>query len=200
MRMNPMMIKISAVILTMLLIGACSNDQAAPPAEQPPAVSGGGDSGNAPGSAEDPSAKPQEDQTATPDGGKELSVGETGVVGDTIDYYGIVITLNGLRESEGDDYKKPQDGNMFKVVDLTVKNNGTEQVVISSALSFALTDDQEVQYTPAISSDVQTLDGTIAPGEELKGEISYEVAKDAKGLQLSFGDPMKMDRAVWNLE
>ena len=64
-------------------------------------------------------------------------IGEPAAVGDTVDYHGTVITLNGVRESEGDEYLKPQPGHTFKVVDITVKNNGQEPLVISSALSLS---------------------------------------------------------------
>lgn len=86
-------------------------------------------------SEEQPPAEPQgEDQPA--DNAEVKPIGEPAAVGDTVDYHGTVITLNGVRESEGDEYLKPQPGHTFKVVDITVKNNGQEPLVISSALSF----------------------------------------------------------------
>ncbi len=197
--MNKKVMLASAVLFSMLLTAACSNDQADPPAETPPAVVDSGGTGQKGTSEEQPPAEPQgEDQ---PDDNAEVKpIGEPATVGDTVDYHGTVITLNGVRESEGDEYLKPQPGHTFKVVDITVKNNGQEPLVISSALSFSLTDSSDLNYTVPITDDVKMLDGTIAPGGELTGEIPYEVKQGVKGLQLSYGDPMKEGRAIWSVE
>lgn len=197
--MNKKVMLASAALFSMLLTAACSNDQADPPAETPPAVVDSGGTGQTGTSEEQPPAEPQgEDQPA--DNAEVKPIGEPAAVGDTVDYHGTVITLNGVRESEGDEYLKPQPGHTFKVVDITVKNNGQEPLVISSALSFSLTDSSDLNYTVPITDDVKMLDGTVAPGGELTGEIPYEVKQGVKGLQLSYGDPMKEGRAIWAVE
>ncbi|MBU5349193.1 DUF4352 domain-containing protein [Paenibacillus lautus] len=197
--MNKKVMLASAALFSMLLTAACSNDQADPPAETPPAVVDSGGTGQTGTSEEQPPAEPQgEDQPG--DNAEVKPIGEPAAVGDTVDYHGTVITLNGVRESEGDEYLKPQPGHTFKVVDITVKNNGEEPLVISSALSFSLTDSSDLNYTVPITDDVKMLDGTIAPGGELTGEIPYEVKQGVKGLQLSYGDPMKEGRAIWAVE
>lgn len=197
--MNKKVMLASAVLFSMLLTAACSNDQADPPAETPPAVVDSEGTGQTGASEEQEPAEPQgEDQPG--DNAEVKPIGEPAAVGDTVDYHGTVITLNGVRESEGDEYLKPQPGHTFKVVDITVKNNGQEPLVISSALSFSLTDSSDLNYTVPITDDVKMLDGTIAPGGELTGEIPYEVKQGVKGLQLSYGDPMKEGRAIWAVE
>lgn len=197
--MNKKVMLASAALFSMLLMAACSNDQADQPAETPPAVVDSGGTDQTGTSEEQPPAEPQgEDQPA--DNAEVKPIGEPAAVGDTVDYHGTVITLNGVRESEGDEYLKPQPGHTFKVVDITVKNNGQEPLVISSALSFSLTDSSDLNYTVPITDDVKMLDGTIAPGGELTGEIPYEVKQGVKGLQLSYGDPMKEGRAIWAVE
>lgn len=195
--MNNKIMMVSAVLFTMLLTTACSKDQADPlPAQTPPAVvdSEGTDQKDAP---EGEPTQAEEQPASDPD---VKPIGEPASVGDSVDYHGTVITLNKVRESEGDDYSKPQQGHIFKVMELTVKNNGQEPLVISSALSFSLTDSSDLNYTVPITDDVNMLDGTIAPGEELTGEIPYEVKQDVQGLQLSYGDPMKEGRAIWAVE
>ncbi|WP_339295062.1 DUF4352 domain-containing protein [Paenibacillus sp. FSL W7-1279] len=197
--MNKKVMLATAALFSMLLTAACSNDQADPPAETPPAVVDSGGTDQTGTSEEQPTAEPQgEDQPA--DNAEVKPIGEPAAVGDTVDYHGTVITLNGVRESEGDEYLKPQPGHTFKVVDITVKNNGQEPLVISSALSFSLTDSSDLNYTVPITDDVKMLDGTVAPGGELTGEIPYEVKQGVKGLQLSYGDPMKEGRAIWAVE
>ncbi|GAB6927636.1 hypothetical protein JCM10914A_16190 [Paenibacillus sp. JCM 10914] len=188
--MNKKWIWISAVLSAMLLLAACGNDETKPPADNPPVVQDNEETGSAP--------TQQEKEPVAPGEMKPIDV--PAAVGDTIDYHGAVVTLNSVRDSDGDDYLKPQDGHTFKVVDVTVKNNGDEPLVVSSALSFSLTDATDLNYTVAITDDVSMLDGTIAPGEELTGEIPYQVLKDAEDLQLSYGDPMKEGRAIWSLD
>ncbi|ANA79869.1 DUF4352 domain-containing protein [Paenibacillus glucanolyticus] len=198
--MNKKVMLVAAVLLSMLLTAACSNDQADPPAETPPAVVGNEGADEKDPSAEESSTEPiQEDKESTANTDVK-PIGEPAAVGDTVDYHGAVITLNSVRDSEGDEYLKPQAGHTFKVVELTVKNNGQEPLVISSALSFSLTDSSDLNYTVPITDDVKMLDGTVAPGGELKGEIPYEVKQGVQGLQLSYGDPMKEGRAIWTVE
>lgn len=195
--MNKKVMMASAVLFTMLLTAACSNDQADnPPAQTPPAAvdSEGTDQKSAP--EEEP---PQEKEQPAKDTDVK-PIGEPAAVGDSVDYHGTVITLNSVRESEGDEYLKPQQDHIFKVVEVTVKNNGQEPLVISSALSFSMTDSSNLNYTVPITDDVNMLDGTIDPGGELTGEIPYEVKQDVQGLQLSYGDPMKEGRAIWAVE
>lgn len=195
--MNKKVMMAAAVLFTMLLTAACSNEKADnPPAQTPPAAvdSEGTDQKGA--TEEEP---PQEEEQPAEDTDVK-PIGEPAAVGDTVDYHGTVITLNSVRESEGDEYLKPQQDHIFKVVEITVKNNGQEPVVISSALSFSMTDSSNLNYTVPITDDVNMLDGTIEPGGELTGEIPYEVKQDVQGLQLSYGDPMKEGRAIWAVE
>ncbi|EGG37620.1 DUF4352 domain-containing protein [Paenibacillus sp. HGF5] len=197
--MNKKIMLASAVLFSMLLTAACSNDQADPPAETPPAVVDSGGTDQTEASEEEPPAEPSQGKVQPADG-ETKPIDEPAAVGDTVDYHGAVITLNGVRDSEGDEYLKPQPGHTFKVVDITVKNNGQEPLVISSALSFSMTDSSDLNYTVPITDDVKMLDGTIPPGGELTGEIPYEVKQDVQGLQLSYGDPMKEGRAIWAVE
>lgn len=198
--MNKKVMLASAALFSMLLTAACSNDETAPPAETPPAVVDSEGTDQTGTSEEQPPADPTQGEDKPADNAEVKPIGEPAAVGDTVDYHGTVITLNGVRESEGDEYLKPQPGHTFKVVDITVKNNGQEPLVISSALSFSLTDSSDLNYTVPITDDVKMLDGTIAPGGELTGEIPYEVKQGVKGLQLSYGDPMKEGRAIWTVE
>lgn len=196
--MNKKIMLASAVLCSMLLTAACSNDQADPPAETPPAVVDNEGADQTGAAEEEPPAEPSHGDVQP--AGETKPIGEPAAVGDTVDYHGAVITLNGVRDSDGDEYLKPQPGHTFKVVDITVKNNGQEPLVISSALSFSMTDSSDLNYTVPITDDVKMLDGTIPPGGELTGEIPYEVKQDVQGLQLSYGDPMKEGRAIWAVE
>ncbi|WP_433941664.1 DUF4352 domain-containing protein [Paenibacillus lautus] len=197
--MNKKIMLVSAVLFSMLLTAACSSNKADPPAETPPAVVDNEGTDQTGAAEEEPPAETSQGE-GQPADGETKPIDEPAAVGDTVDYHGAVITLNGVRDSEGDEYLKPQPGHTFKVVDITVKNNGQEPLVISSALSFSMTDSSDLNYTVPITDDVKMLDGTIPPGGELTGEIPYEVKQDVQGLQLSYGDPMKEGRAIWAVE
>lgn len=122
-------------------------------------------------------------------------------IGEFLNYHGVIVRVDSIRVSEGDDYLKPQKGNVLKVLDITVVNTGDKEQVISSALSFSLTDDSGQTFLPVVTSDIkQSLDGMVAPGETLRGEIPYEVSKNAKDLKLTFAIPLMDGEAVWSLD
>ncbi|UNK18163.1 DUF4352 domain-containing protein [Paenibacillus sp. N3/727] len=122
-------------------------------------------------------------------------------IGEALDYHGMIVTVHSVRESNGDDYLKPQEGNVLKVLDISVENTGDEELVVSSALSFSLSDDSGEMYMPVVTSDIkQSLDGKLAPGDKLQGEIPYEVSKEVKGLKLTYMIPLKDGEAVWTIE
>lgn len=122
-------------------------------------------------------------------------------IGEWLNYHGMMVRVDSVRESTGDDYLKPKEGNVLKVLDITVVNTGDEELVVSSALSFSLTDDSGQAFMPSITSDIkQSLDGKVAPDQVLRGEIPYEVSKSAKDLELIFSIPLKEGEAVWSLE
>ena len=192
----------TAVICGLLLTSACSNDKGKDDAEAPPVVSESG------GNSQETGTKPQdqeegnagtEDKQEVPEDVKKAS-DEPAAIGEALNYHGMIVKVNGIRDSNGDDYLKPKAGNTLKVLDITVENRSDAEQVVSSANSFDLTDESDKSYMEAITSDIkQSLDGTLAPGQKLQGEIAYEVGKDAKGLKLSYGDPLKEGRAYWAL-
>lgn len=121
-------------------------------------------------------------------------------LGEWLNYHGMIIRVDSIRESAGDDYLKPQEGNVLKVLDITVVNTGDKEQVVSSALSFSLSDDRGQTHMPVVTSDIkQSLDGVVAPNQVLRGEIPYEVSKNAKDLKLTFAIPLLEGEAIWSL-
>lgn len=199
----------TVVICGLLLTSACSNDKGKDDAEAPPAALESGvnsqetgtkpqDQADGDDGAGDKQEVPVDQQEVQQDVKKASD--EPAAIGEALDYHGMIVKVNGIRDSNGDDYLKPEAGNTLKVLDITVENRSDAQQVVSSANSFDLTDENDKSYMEAITADIkQSLDGTLAPGEKLQGEIAYEVGKDVKGLKLSYGDPLKEGRAYWAL-
>ena len=73
--------------------------------------------------------------------------------------------------------------------------NSDEEIIVSSMMSFeAYADDYSLNYSIAaiLESDENQLDGTVAPGKKMKGEIGYEVPADWSGIEIHFTE------SVWN--
>ncbi|WP_054958062.1 DUF4352 domain-containing protein [Paenibacillus dakarensis] len=122
-------------------------------------------------------------------------------IGEWLNYHGMVVRVDSVRESAGDDYLKPQEGNVMKVLEITVANIGDKEQVVSSALLFKLSDDSGQTHMPVVTSDIkQSLDGVLAPDQVMQGEIPYEVSKNAKDLKLTFSVPLMEGEAVWTLD
>ncbi|GHO75171.1 hypothetical protein KSD_29420 [Ktedonobacter sp. SOSP1-85] len=66
---------------------------------------------------------------------KHFKAGETVKVGDTWE-----VVVNSAKTSDGDDYTKPDAGNAFLIINVTVKNISNKEQDISSLLNFKLKD------------------------------------------------------------
>lgn len=113
--------------------------------------------------------------------GNEIQIGETYTAG------ALEIVVNGISTSGGKDYFKPSEGNEFLLVDVSIKNNGTETESVSSMLMFNIRDAKGFSYSlsmGAASIGKGSLDGEIMAGKTLRGELGYEVTKDTEGLEL----------------
>ncbi len=135
-------------------------------------------------------AKETSKPTSTPEEKSKFTVGESA------EYKDVIVTLNGVTESEGTDFMKPEDGNVFVLANFSFENNSDKELNISSALSF---DAYQDGYSTSISitglaakGTEQQLDGTIAPGKKMKGVVAYEVPASYKDLEIN----VKLD--VWS--
>ncbi len=64
-------------------------------------------------------------------------------------------------------------------IDLEIVNESTEDVSVSSLLSFALTGENGKTYSLSVFADVDSrLDGTVKPGRKLVGTLVYDVDKN----------------------
>ena len=121
----------------------------------------------------------------------------------TCGMYDDEITMDSYVESEGDDWSVPTEGNEFMFVHMTIVNQTSDDLVISSMASFEnYCDDTKLDYSAAAftalatTSDQPKLDGTIAPGETLEGYLSLEVPLNWSTIEIRYTDKIWSDDAV----
>ena len=115
-------------------------------------------------------------------------------VGDTVTMGTSKFTVNSVRLSLGQDFMGPEAGNVFIVADCTLENIGEEPLNSSSLMMYSVQDSQGYKYDIGLNTEAKgSLDGEVAPGRILRGEISFEVPENATGLDLIF-EPGIFDR------
>ena len=111
-------------------------------------------------------------------------------VGDIVKVGDIQIVINEVKEIPATDLFKPADGNKFIIIDVTMENIGSSDHAASSLMEFTLKDDTGQQYSESISADTvsggKSPNGSIIPGDKLRGQIGYEIPISAKGFVLTY--------------
>lgn len=112
---------------------------------------------------------------------------DTFSLNETAVFSNLKFTANEIKESNGDDFFTPDDGNVFVAVNFTIENISDEEQNISSILLFdAYVDDVKCEYSVNANCaiDSGTLDGSIAPGKKMTGWYALEVSKDWSNLEM----------------
>lgn len=77
-------------------------------------------------------------------------------------------------------------GKYYVIVDFSIMN-GKREAYSSSLSSFSLTDELSYSYSPTIAANVRgDINGEILKDDMKRGEIAFEVPKNAKQFQLQF--------------
>lgn len=173
---------IVVIVIIAVMAAGGGDDEAEVVNDQPAATSADG---------QEPPPEEQEEPDVL-----NLAIGDTAKVGDA------EVTVHGSRTSTGDEFLAPEAGNVWVIVDATVKNTGDDAYNLSSVLQTSLRDGAGREYDITIGpTDLQgQLDGTIPPGDILRGEVAFEVPEDATGLQFVFAQALGEQQARWNLE
>lgn len=117
---------------------------------------------------------------------------ETFVIGDVVKAGDYIFTVNSVREDKGTQFLKPKEGSIYYLVDATVENKTAKSVSVSSLLMFKLFDSDGYNYTVTFGPEVKgQLDGEIAAGRKMRGELVFEIPKESKGLEL------EIDPSLW---
>jgi hypothetical protein len=116
-------------------------------------------------------------------------------VGDIISMGDVVMVVLGWENPAGDDFSKPDEGNVFVAVELILVNQSDSSISVSSMLQMELKDDThqryDVDFTASMAIEESSPDGEISPGERVRGKVGFQVPEDAAGLVFVF------DADVW---
>jgi hypothetical protein len=124
----------------------------------------------------------------------ELTIGSTGEID------GLKITLNEIRHEQGTIFK-PDPGNEYLVLNITIENTDAEPENVSSMLSFTVKDDTGQRYSESFTADVaKGPTGAIAPGDKVRGDTAYEVPLESKGLYWIFTPAFSSEQLLFKLD
>lgn len=152
-------------LATVLAVSGCvevsSDDTSAPVAEEAPT----GDSGSNESADSDESS--QEQPAATSD---------RAGVGQTLTISGVDVTVNSVETSTVDALSSSPDEEIYLIIDVTVVNNSSDDLALSSLLSFSLRGSDAYDYSVAIFVDTKgSLDTSVATGDQVRGQIAFDV-------------------------
>lgn len=117
-------------------------------------------------------------------------------IGDSVKFNDMVITLNGVRTSSGSDFEKPEKGK-YVILDLTIENKGTESATISTMMNMSLYDADSYKYNVALFTDLKgSLDGEIAAGRKIRGEVAFDVP-DSAYYEFAYEELLSTGQAIW---
>ena len=84
-------------------------------------------------------------------------------------------------------FSSPDKGNKFVAVDVSVKNTSSEPQTVSAIMCFSLRDGRGQGYDmDYFAGGPKPPDAEVGPGRFIKGTLTYQVPKNAKGLTLEF--------------
>jgi Domain of unknown function (DUF4352) len=110
------------------------------------------------------------------------------------------ITVNGVKTSAGDPFSMPGAGDVYLVVDVTVKNTSTHYQDMASGIQLVLKDSAGQQYREAITDFATPPDGSIKFGQLLRGQLAYEIPATAHTFFYYFqADASGTDLTEWAL-
>lgn len=111
-------------------------------------------------------------------------------VGDIIAIGDSVMTVLGWANVPGNDFSKPDAGNKFVAVEILIVNNSPSTMSISTLLQMSMKDNTgqkyDVDFMASTAINGGNVDGELAPGEKVRGEIGFQIPETAQGLQFVF--------------
>lgn len=113
-------------------------------------------------------------------------------VGDKVQMDKVILTVNKVEKSQSGQYTKPQEGNQWIDLNMTIENTGSSQEYVTTLGQMFVIDDQNNQYQVSVTGKRLAnpgtigLDGAIVAGAKKTDWVGFEVPKTAKGLKLQY--------------
>lgn len=145
--------------------------------------------------------KVEADTNSTSDTGsepkKEKPTEQSLKIGESVNFDGLIITLNEARIEPGGEFDNP-DNDQFLVVNLTAENTTDTEQTVSSVMNVELKDAEGYSYNTTIMLEgvKAQFDGSVEAGGKLRGEIPFDVPNSDE-YSLSFSNPFKSGKAIW---
>ena len=122
--------------------------------------------------------------------GEQIKVGDTFIV--TVHSFGVVNPSNS--------FDKPKAGNKLVVAEVTIKNVSSEEQHLSSLLQFTFRDKEGQEYDEALYTGGNSPGGKVGTGEQIKGQLAYEVPEGVMSFTLAFeADWLSSGQVTWDL-
>jgi hypothetical protein len=138
----------------------------------------------------------------------ELEKSEFAPLGEDGAYHqaGWKVTVSGIRLADKGTPADPPAGYKYVIANVTVANDSTQNLTVSSELAFAMTDSNGNELNQAWFANLKdTLDASLLPGESVKGEVAFLLPDGAKAGTLRvhlnmLGEPILIDAASYLAE
>lgn len=123
-----------------------------------------------------------------------------------VDFQDANYKVNAIKKLKGS-LISADDGKVFLLIDMVIKNNSKEEMPVSSVMLFDLEDSTGTKHDISIGGlvvldeeKITSLDGSINAGEEMKGGLAYEIPEKATGLKLTIKSILGSKETVIELD
>jgi hypothetical protein len=123
-------------------------------------------------------------------------------VGDKVQLGSVILTVNSVENSQGGQYTKPQAGNQYVNLNVTVENTGKEQEFITTMGQMFVLDGSKNQFQVAVTDKsvenpgVVSLDGALLAGSKKTGWVGFEVPTAATGLKFQYNASFYNNKSI----
>jgi hypothetical protein len=110
------------------------------------------------------------------------------------------VTINGATTSQGgSDDLPPKAGNIYLIIEATLKNLQSKAEPLSTLIEFELHDAQGNHYTESFLFSLNAPDGTVEAGGLAHGKWGYEVPTSVQSFTLLFSSDFGQTVAIWDI-
>jgi hypothetical protein len=113
----------------------------------------------------------------------------------------VTFTVHGVRQAKND-FDPPDAGREYLAIDVSAANGKDEAYLVSSFLMFKLQDSEgRAQQAISITDAQGTLDGPVAAGRMMRGELAFDVdASDDAWSLIIQPELFETDQAIFKIE